>query len=116
MRCINRRFLWLGPDGDETLHLRWTEDGRPICPVCGHISAHASTNHVYEETGNSVAGLPTIQPTYNICPSCGVEFGNEDLNYVGMSLEESWKELRKDWLGRSIDATRAIEQLRNLGD
>jgi len=45
------------------------------CPVC-----------FYNELEESPAS-----PSYEVCPSCGTEFGVDD---VGMS----WAELRQDWM------------------
>ena len=42
-------------------------------------------------------GLDGVNPTYEICPCCGVEFGNEDYTL------ESIKEYRKNWLNNNVE-------------
>lgn len=54
------------------------------CRVCGYFMEDAP----WGEDG--------LTPTYDICPCCGVEFGNEDYTI------ESTKRYRYKWLSDSI--------------
>ena len=54
------------------------------CRVCGFHMMDAP----WGEDGQS--------PTYEICPCCGVEFGNEDYTL------ESTKLYRKQWLSKNV--------------
>lgn len=53
---------------------------RHNCRVCGYYN----DNLPWGKDGNC--------PTYEICPCCGVEFGNEDCT------KESTKQYRKKWI------------------
>ena len=50
------------------------------CKVCGN------------ELANAPWGIDGTTPTYEICPCCGVEFGNEDYTL------ESVKRYREQWI------------------
>lgn len=50
------------------------------CRVCGLLQI----DYPWGENGDT--------PTYDICPCCGVEFGNEDYTIVSI------REYRKEWL------------------
>ena len=49
-----------------------------ICPVCYYPS------------------LPYPPRDYHICPCCGTDFGNDD-------VESSWEELRENWIARGMN-------------
>ncbi len=50
-----------------------------LCPVCGYPSLTEDPQMMH----------------YNICPSCGVEFGLDDAHL-------SWDELRADWIAKGM--------------
>lgn len=51
------------------------------CPVCGYPNL---SEPAYDESGCA---------SFEICPSCGTEFGYDDVN-------KSLETLREEWLGR----------------
>lgn len=53
-------------------------DSEHMCPVCGFLGLEEPA---YD--GNA--------PSYEICPSCGTEFGLDD-------YDKSWTELRQRWI------------------
>jgi len=53
-----------------------------LCPVCGYDK------------------MKTPPEDYNICPSCGTEFGYEDFADTYQERQERWEELRFRWLSR----------------
>ena len=54
-----------------------------FCPVCGYPGL--------EEPPRCEVG----SPSYEICPSCGIEFGVED-------YDTSYEDLRKNWLNKGL--------------
>ena len=69
------------------------------CPVCG---AHELTRKPYADwpPGPDMRLTPPYedllgQPSYEVCPSCGFEFGNDD--NPGTAAPESFETYRADW-------------------
>jgi hypothetical protein len=83
----------------QTVTLRWTDDGRPICPVCDNIPP-AGAEAAWETNGGEVAanGLPVVYPSYGICSRCHTQFGEDDMPGPGETLTEIWGTLRERWL------------------
>jgi hypothetical protein len=48
------------------------------CPVCGF--PELTEPHVD----------PTGEPTYSICPCCGIQFGADDLEHTHAELRSTW--------------------------
>ena len=77
-----------------------------ICPVCGYDGLHEPA---YDDT----------EPSYEICPSCGYQFGYHD-DAVGITQEQwraKWIEDGMKWWssGRKPSASwKPKEQLRNI--
>lgn len=55
------------------------------CPVCGF-------------------GMVAPPEKFNICPSCGTEFGNDDLDWSYDQLRLEWLENGANWWSESIPA------------
>jgi len=53
-----------------------------ICPVCGFAMAKPATD-------------------FNICPSCGTEFGNDDLEWTIGQLRQAWLDGGAKWWSQS---------------
>jgi hypothetical protein len=73
---------------------------RFTCPVCGWPALEENPEH----------------RLYNICPSCGTEFGYDDPKYYELRRKE-WLELGVWWCGdieRKPDNWDMQEQLKNL--
>jgi hypothetical protein len=69
------------------------------CPVCGHPGL---TSKPYERWPPPADGPLTPpyeetlgQPSYEVCPRCGFEFGNDD--NPGTSDPVSFEEYRRQW-------------------
>lgn len=60
------------------------------CPVCG-----------YEGLNEPVRGEKN-EPSFEICPSCGVEFGFDDYDSSCKILGEKWFEGGAYWQSRTI--------------
>lgn len=56
-----------------------------VCPVCGYPSLEEPS---YDETGS---------PSYEICPSCGTEFGYHDAMRSHAELRAIWREAGYPW-------------------
>ena len=101
---------------NEVVILRRTPDGRPVCPVCG-VAWPSGAEHAWSGSGErNPEGLLIVAPSYDICPSCKTEFGNDDIPDSGESLADSWAWLRGKWLeqaGRSMDVVARLKK--NLG-
>ncbi len=65
------------------------------CRICG----------LYIE--ESPWGQDGLSPTYEICPCCGVEFGNEDYTI------ESVKSYRREWMNKGSNWFEPIEKPKN---
>src|SRR5688500_16602774 len=95
----------------EHLHLRWTVGGQPICPVCGLVWTRAREHAWADEGDVNGDGLLLVQPTYDICPCCGTEFGNDDIGGPSDSVQGCWTLLRIRWLSRVQWQPSAIMQV-----
>jgi hypothetical protein len=65
------------------------------CTVCGFLMEHPPTN-------------------FNICPSCGTEFGNDDLDWTIGQLRQAWLDNGAQWWSTSKPAPEgwnAVEQV-----
>lgn len=84
-------------------HLCWTEDKRPVCPVCGTIWPYGA-EAPWTETGSvNDDGVPIVSPSYGICLNCRTEFGIDDVpSSDEESLNDSWAALRRLWLIGSV--------------
>ena len=88
-----------------------------ICPVCGYDGLETAP---YSETGGV---------SYEICPSCGVEFGVDDYEQSHVFLRQKWLESGAQWWssyyspppgwdayeqlkGAGLDASEALEDLK----
>jgi len=60
-------------------------DGRHTCPVCGYAQL--------EEPHLDAVG----EPTYSICPSCGTQFGADDLTTSHEALRKLWLDGGAAW-------------------
>lgn len=56
---------------------------RYVCPVCGY------------------AKLPYPPQDYHICPCCGTEFGNDDVEFSYSQLREMWIAAGARWFFRN---------------
>jgi hypothetical protein len=59
------------------------------CPICGYLG--------FDEppwSGSSAS--------YDICPSCGVEFGYDDFREDDTGRQQRWQELRQEWIARGM--------------
>ncbi len=76
------------------------------CPVCGYASL-AEPPH--DETGGA---------SFEICPSCGTEFGYDDASKSHAELRKLWLAAGAPWRSRATAPPpdwSAIEQLRAAG-
>lgn len=53
-----------------------------LCPVCGYV-------------------LPAPPADFLICPSCGTEFGNDDLDWSHDQLRDAWLDKGANWWSNS---------------
>ncbi len=64
-------------------------------------------------------------PSYDICPSCGVEFGYQDFAQDEVERRGRWRDLRQKWIGSGMRWSSSVErrppswdpvkQLKNIG-
>jgi hypothetical protein len=76
------------------------------CPVCGFPEL---TDPPYDEKGCA---------SFDICPSCGTEFGNEDAKRSHADLRHSWLTAGAPWWSKARKPPMgwdAREQLRKAG-
>jgi transposase len=59
-----------------------TENIQNLCPVCGYQMEEPPTD-------------------YNICPSCGTEFGHHDINASIPELREAWIRTGPTWWSKT---------------
>lgn len=91
------------PQSSDTLGLRTTSmlirnKKRHLCPVCGFLLKYPAAD-------------------FNICPSCGVEFGTDDRNYSIQELQQAWIGRGMPWsspVSPKPEHFRPLEQLENL--
>jgi hypothetical protein len=70
-----------------------------ICPVCGFLLDYPPRD-------------------FNICPSCGVEFGADTVEYSYDELRQAWRERGQTWSSSVIERPANYNpqlQLQNLG-
>jgi hypothetical protein len=60
-----------------------------VCPVCG-----------YPGLSQEPWGPQGDQPSWDICPSCGIEFGYEDSHIDPVKRHTRHLELRQAWIDR----------------
>jgi hypothetical protein len=75
------------------------------CPVCGYGSLHEPP---FDDAG---------APSYEICPSCGTEFGYHDAKTPHTALRQRWIAKGSPWQSRVKPAPSgwdAAEQLRSV--
>ena len=80
--------------------------GQFTCPVCGFDKL---STPAYDSLGNA---------SFEICPSCGTEFGYDDARKSHEGLRRSWIASGAHWQSRSANAPpgwNATEQLRAAG-
>ena len=69
------------------------------CPVCGYDGLTTPPYRTWPPPTDVVLRPPYEdalgQPSYEVCPRCGFEFGNDD--NPGTGAPESWEEYRRDW-------------------
>jgi hypothetical protein len=59
---------------------------RYTCPVCGYPG--------FDEPPWTSCGCPS----YDICPSCGIEFGYGDFGQDEIQRGNRWRDLRQKWI------------------
>jgi hypothetical protein len=72
------------------------------CPVCGAEELTVKPYQQWPPTPGAVLSPPYEDhlgpPSYEVCPSCGFEFGNDD--NPGTSVPASFEEYREEWVRR----------------
>jgi len=96
----------------EVIDIRETADG-PVCPVCGFASAgdppYGLCRTVLQDgsLGESYGAA-----SFDVCPSCGTEYGNDDYA-EGQTVTSMWDQLRIKWLDRAGWSDIALKQLQD---
>ena len=81
-------------------------DKKYICPVCGFDGL---AEPAYDETGS---------PSFEICPSCGTEFGYHDATQSHEDLRKAWISHGAAWKSEVIPPPKGwdpFEQLKKAG-
>jgi hypothetical protein len=69
------------------------------CPVCGHAGLTARPYERWPPPDDAILTPPYEQalgaPSYEVCPRCGFEFGNDD--NPGTAAPRSFEDYRSDW-------------------
>jgi transcription elongation factor Elf1 len=76
------------------------------CPVCGYPNL---VEMPYDESGSA---------SFDICPSCGTEFGYHDSVVTHVQLRKLWVDTGSNWFSeytRPPDDWNAQTQLKNAG-
>jgi predicted RNA-binding Zn-ribbon protein involved in translation (DUF1610 family) len=76
------------------------------CPVCGY---NGLLEPAYDEHGCS---------SFEICPSCGTEFGNDDAKRTHKELRNLWLSAGAPWKSKTVKAPvgwTALGQLQDSG-
>jgi hypothetical protein len=72
---------------------------RYTCPVCAYDGLTTAPYQLWPPPADAVLNPPYEdmlgRPSYEVCPRCGFEFGNDD--NPGTAEPESWEEYRADW-------------------
>jgi hypothetical protein len=70
------------------------------CPVCGYDGLHMRPYATWPPPANVSLSPPYEdllgRPSYEVCPRCGFEFGNDD-NPGGTAEPVSFEEYRREW-------------------
>jgi len=74
-----------------------SENNGYACPVCGYLG--------FDEPPWSDNG----SPSYDICPSCGVEFGYGDFRQDEAERRKRWRDLRQEWISRGMQWSSPVE-------
>lgn len=69
------------------------------CPVCGYPD--------FDEPPWNGDG----SPSYDICPSCGVEFGYRDFGQDELQRRDRWRILRQKWIEDGMQWSSSVEPL-----
>ena len=75
---------------------------KPVCPVCGFPELGGPP---YDSFG---------YPTYEICPCCGVEFGNDDWEKTTSELRDEWVQGGFVWFSQHTTPPPAWGPLKQL--
>jgi hypothetical protein len=67
------------------------------CPVCGYIG--------FDEP----PWASDVSPSYDICPSCGTEFGYQDFGQNELERRARWQTLRQEWIGRGMPWSSSVD-------
>lgn len=69
------------------------------CPVCASVELSASPYEIWPPPSGERLDPPYEdllgRPSYEVCPSCGFEFGNDDNPGTGVPM--SFEQYRADW-------------------
>jgi hypothetical protein len=69
------------------------------CPVCGHAGLSAKPYERWPPPPNTLLRPPYEStlglPSYDVCPRCGFEFGNDD--NPGTAEPQSFEDYRREW-------------------
>lgn len=84
-RMLNNRT------GRGMIRVTTTDDGRPVCPVCGVV--YPPLSEPAWDVGRPPGEL--AYPSYDICPECETQFGVDDTHGL-----EDWVLLRREYLDR----------------
>ena len=73
-----------------------------ICPVCGYNGLDTPPyknviNPPYKDGIKPPYVIDLGDPSYDVCPCCGFEYGNDD-NPIGTVAGDSFEEYRKKWI------------------
>ena len=68
-----------------------------LCPICGFL-------------------LDVPPADYNICPSCGVEFGSDTVEWTYQELQRGWIDRGMEWTSRVIPRPPHYNPLAQLGN
>jgi len=73
------------------------------CPVCHAAELTVKPYETWPPPGDATIDPPYEdllgRPSYEVCPSCGYEFGNDDNPGEG-ARPSSFEEYRRDWEAR----------------
>ena len=101
---------------DDVIEVRMLEQGGYICPICGSVLNDAPYVPVEDVSDFVSLKEPVLGgASFNVCPTCHVEYGNDDYD-DNLPVSAMWDVLRRRWLekvGWSPDALRALRE--NLG-
>jgi predicted RNA-binding Zn-ribbon protein involved in translation (DUF1610 family) len=75
-----------------------------VCPVCGYAGLEEAA---YDEQNCA---------SFEICPSCGTEFGYQDATRSHADLRSAWVQNGMRWASRSVGAPPNWDPVAQLGD